>query len=333
MRIKSNIIVTLLSAFVTMAILFSGYTIFAKDSGTSRGSYCPSGAKFEDLSSYVSDSTKISKLRDYRFFCVQELYQKTIDSLFSAKMKGLVAMLKDTKDPATAITDDVTLKENSLLANPFLAGGIDPTAEAMSEKANAEEKDAQKKMNGIAASKRKIILDKCQPTGNKFYADLKISKKNDIKTKAGNLSTYCVAMEAAYVYEDYEKILYGKLAAPILEDVIDEILKEREEELNRPLTEEEAKAEEEYNASLSSALIAAVKRFNTRVSDELNQSQEVLKATVGVYDEFKNAYPVHKVYRQIITDLVKYKNMLRDVRMNMVLLPAKFINLTSASCP
>lgn len=331
MKIKKNITVTLLSAFVTMAVLFGGYTIFAKWTNPIPGG-CSGDITFEDIAVNILQSP--GNLRNYSYACVRKSFQKTMDGLFQAKMKGVVVMFKDTKDPSDVITKDAKLGKDSVFANPFLPVGKEDyeSADTQANK-KSEEKDPLKRSVDVALKKREIILDKCQAKKNGYYTDLKIKKASEVQNKAGNLSTYCVAMEAAYFYEDYEKILFGKIDNIILNDVIDEINQERAASQNRPLTEAESRAEDFAVTETAANVEAAAGRFATKVTKELDESKEVLKATVGTYDEFKNAYPMHKIYRQIITDLVKYKTMLRDIRTNMVLLPAKFINLTSFSCP
>ncbi len=71
---------------------------------------------------------------------------------------------------------------------------------------------------------------------------------------------------------------------------------------------------------------------NAKINQEYLDAQEVLEATVATYDEFRLAYPMHKMYERIIKDLVKYKQKLKRIRQQVQTFPVKFIDSTSTAC-
>lgn len=71
---------------------------------------------------------------------------------------------------------------------------------------------------------------------------------------------------------------------------------------------------------------------NQKINQEYQDAQDVLEATVAAYDEFRLAYPLHKMYERIIKDLVKYKQKLKRIRQQVQTFPVKFIDSTSTSC-
>lgn len=71
---------------------------------------------------------------------------------------------------------------------------------------------------------------------------------------------------------------------------------------------------------------------NVQIDEEIAKSEEVMKATVAAYTEYKLAYPMHKKYEEIIENLVKYKLSLKDIRKRTMQFPIKFIDATSSQC-
>ncbi len=71
---------------------------------------------------------------------------------------------------------------------------------------------------------------------------------------------------------------------------------------------------------------------NEEIEDEKRIAKEVLEATMAAYDEYRIAYPMHKKYEQIIENMIKYKNALKEVRKRVERFPEKFIDVTTAYC-
>lgn len=129
------------------------------------------------------------------------------------------------------------------------------------------------------------------------------SNETNYREKCGtdNISTYCVAMEAMDLYLIYIKHI---------EDMYSSVENARSIQLALEMTSQR----------------------NMDIQAEAMNARLVMEATVKAYDEFRLAYPVHIKFRSIITDLTKYKLLLRDIRGHVALFPEEFVDSTSKDC-
>ncbi len=135
-------------------------------------------------------------------------------------------------------------------------------------------------------------------------------KEDDLETillKCGkkNVSTYCVSMKGLDIYTQYINVL---------------------NDLRGTL------AKIDYSSFDASYLISKTGERNEEIEIEVEKSKQALQAAVALYNEYRLAYPLHKKYEVIITELIKYKKKLRDIRLETMWLPAKFIDSTSDQC-
>jgi hypothetical protein len=133
-----------------------------------------------------------------------------------------------------------------------------------------------------------------------------VDSKNYVE-KCGetNVSTYCVAIEALDIYIGYLEdlnVVKGSLSTveidlPTVSDMVEEISVRDE-----------------------------------GIESEVSDAKTVMFAAVAAYDEFKTAYPMHKKYKEIIENLVKYKIAVKKIANQTVEFPLRFIDATSSTC-
>ncbi len=156
-----------------------------------------------------------------------------------------------------------------------------------------------------------VLEEKDFFTSEKFIAPTNIDPINDnfntILEKCGedNVSTYCVSMGALDIYIQYVTSLNRLLGAPVRPDgdyfTVEDVL----------------------NAS---------RRGSDEIHDEIEYSRKVMRATIAIYNEYKLAYPMHKKYREIISNLIKYRTVVKDISRQTTHFPIKFIDATSSTC-
>ncbi|MEK7672245.1 MAG: hypothetical protein AAB373_00015 [Patescibacteria group bacterium] len=121
-----------------------------------------------------------------------------------------------------------------------------------------------------------------------------------------NLSTYCVSIEALERYVVYVKTLQN------------------------------------IRGQIDTSLIGLIPLINVldnsakndeKIDEEIAKAKVVMEATVAAYNEYRLAYPVHKKYQLIATDLIKYKLALKDIRKQVTQFPIEFIDATSSQVP
>ncbi|MDA1060221.1 MAG: hypothetical protein O3B47_00310 [bacterium] len=134
--------------------------------------------------------------------------------------------------------------------------------------------------------------------------------KDDLATilqKCGkeNVSTYCVSMKGLDIYTQYIDVLKDMKSSLAVID---------------------------FSKFDASYLIARTTGKNEEIAMEIKKSKQTLEGAVGLYNEYRLAYPLHKKYEEIKKELIKYKKKLRDIRLEAMWLPAKFIDSTSDQC-
>ncbi len=124
---------------------------------------------------------------------------------------------------------------------------------------------------------------------------------------ADNVSTYCVSMQALDIYVGYTKVL---------------------DRVKSYLPFELPGGD---NGVISTVFKESGKR-DAAIAAEVVNARKVMEATIGAYNEFRLAYPMHKKYQQIIKDLVKYKQKIKHIRSEVIEFPIKFVDATSTAC-
>ena len=71
---------------------------------------------------------------------------------------------------------------------------------------------------------------------------------------------------------------------------------------------------------------------DSEIDAEIERSRRVLESTLTAYNEFMTAYPIHRQYQEVIKNLIKYKNKLKNIRDYVIQFPSTFIDTTSTKC-
>lgn len=120
-----------------------------------------------------------------------------------------------------------------------------------------------------------------------------------------NVSTFCVAEGALQIYLDYT------LALDIVSDRL---------------------AIVQDDDDLEDILLRTAER-NEKIVPEYDIARTAMDTTLAAFNEYRLAYPMHKQYKEVIEDLVKYKLQLKDLRWETDEFPQRFIDASSAQCP
>ena len=124
-----------------------------------------------------------------------------------------------------------------------------------------------------------------------------------------NVSTYCTALGAMDIYLNYVEVL-NSLAGRL------------------PASSE---VSGEQSPTLKGYLEALEYR-ETGIDEEVEDAKKVLDAAIGAFDEFKLAYPQHKKYEDIISNLIRYRSALKDIRQEATFFPVRFVDASSSEC-
>lgn len=84
-----------------------------------------------------------------------------------------------------------------------------------------------------------------------------------------------------------------------------------------------------------STALDVLRSQNSNVQELNKESQEanaVMEATVAAYNEFRLAYPMHIKYQEILTQLTKYKLIMKDVRLRVAEFPVRFVDASTNKC-
>jgi len=150
------------------------------------------------------------------------------------------------------------------------------------------------------ADKKKLFL----PPDNLADGD----DVNAIIQKCGdtNFSSYCVGIGSLNIYSDYLKKLNFLKSSLDLSSV-----------------DQGTNALEVLRNQSSKAM---------RIDKESQDAKAVLEATVAAYNEFRLAYPMHRKYQEILKQLTKYKQILKDIRLRVAEFPTRFIDVSTTQC-
>lgn len=118
-----------------------------------------------------------------------------------------------------------------------------------------------------------------------------------------NVSSYCISMGALEIYSAYVEKL---------------------NDLKSTL--------ETNDSAYLEYIVERTRARNENIDKEIIAAKKIMEGAVAAYNEYHLAYPMHKKYKEIITDLVKYKLTLKDIRKRAAQFPIKFIDASSDQC-
>jgi len=149
--------------------------------------------------------------------------------------------------------------------------------------------------DGLGINDKRLDTPDCQKTKTSFdCAD---------ECPEGNLSAFCVGMNALDVYRRY---------SIALENVKDGDVPVTISDLN--------------------TLVPFMTSINSDIDAEIPEAKKILEGTVGVYNEYIMSYPMHKKYEEIIKSLIKYKTKLKTLKNEVKQFPGNFVDATSTKC-
>lgn len=131
------------------------------------------------------------------------------------------------------------------------------------------------------------------------------------ESNTDNVSTYCVSVRATDMYLAY----IGHLG-----------------QLQGSVNFESLGWAELRVIPATDLLYQAILARDKKITKDIEESRRVLEATLGAYNEFIIAYPIHKQYQTVIKNLIKYKNKLKDIRKYLIQFPSTFVDTTSTKC-
>ena len=145
-------------------------------------------------------------------------------------------------------------------------------------------------------------------------------RKCNPEGEPANLSSFCVSMGATKIYVAYVyqlEVTKGTILGP--------------EILNLPFVA----LHSTYIPELPSSYSASIQELSQRgeeITIEVESARDVLEATMGAYNEYRLAYPMHQKYQEIIENLIKYRSEMKDIHRRVVNFPAKFIDASTSQC-
>jgi len=93
----------------------------------------------------------------------------------------------------------------------------------------------------------------------------------------------------------------------------------------------EKNEEQAINATQGARVMEISARLKA-IDTEIDVAKQALDKTMVAYEELKAAWPMHKRYMQIYDSLVKYRDMMSEMRHQAEDLPNKFIDATTTKC-
>ncbi len=146
-----------------------------------------------------------------------------------------------------------------------------------------------------------------------------------------NYSTYCVAVKllsnGEYGYMEYTKALNCR-RTNLFETAKESNAWQSYSDAMIIGTENEQDAQTIYQGQKVLEINARLDAINR----EIQSSKQALDKTLAVYEELKTAWPMHQRYIQIYNNLIKYRDKLVEIRHQIEIFPAKFIDVTTTLC-
>lgn len=201
-----------------------------------------------------------------------ELYHKTMNDLFNKKAKLLVTGKPEEIDENIPEDGEKAALIKKCQAHPTAeeCEGIDSTIENCKQNPDKDE--------------CKLSYQQC------------LSKKN-------NVTTFCIAMEASYLYIKFKDALLSKW---------DEVEFDPEKTLTQ--------------------MLQAIRTQRLFISGQIDSSKKVLDNTLNAYNELRWSFAMHREYKKVIKDLLKYRDKIADVRKYVEQYPDKFHDSSTPYC-
>jgi hypothetical protein len=175
------------------------------------------------------------------------------------------------------------------------------------------------KCAGVTDEKSPCVINSSAPPRNKDGTPGTCS--------ADNFSTYCVA---ATLYSD------PSIGYKTMRDIMScrkyemfETAKEGKLFFS-PLMTDSASQQANNNYQEQKAVTVGTKV--QVITDKVLQAKKVLDQTLSAYDQLRLAWSMHKKYIQIYNSLIKYRDLLKEIRRAVETFPSKFIDASSTKC-
>jgi hypothetical protein len=120
-----------------------------------------------------------------------------------------------------------------------------------------------------------------------------------------NVTTFCLAMESSTLYIKFKDALLAKW--------------------------DDIPIEEDADMDLTDAF-KAMQMQRTFINSEIDVSKKTLDSALAAYNELRWSFALHKEYKKIIKDLLKYRDKLADVRKYVEQYPDKFHDASTPYC-
>lgn len=121
---------------------------------------------------------------------------------------------------------------------------------------------------------------------------------------ANNVTTFCLAAEASDLYVEFRKNLISKWG----------------------------KIENPEGSETLTGLFDEMSAKQGFIEEQIMRSKAALDMALNAYNELRWAYALHKEYKQVIKDLLKYRDGIADVRKYVEQYPDRFIDASTPYC-
>ena len=121
--------------------------------------------------------------------------------------------------------------------------------------------------------------------------------------KTNNITTFCVAIESSHLYIKYKDAL---------------MLKWNYVDFDEDLTLAE--------------MLRETRGKRDFIAGDIDLSKKTLDSTLNAFNELRWSFAIHKQYKQIIKDLLKYRDKIADVRKYVEQYPDRFYNASTPYC-
>ena len=297
MKHLKNVLISLFTAFVTMFVVYGGYSTFAE---------------------YILDETKAFEDSSLFFIDTKWHYHNAMDLYFNDKFERFYDLLEEEKDFFARGSE-----ERKSLTPPTDEDINGCEAISIPNCTDGEDNDEDGKTDGADSE----CLDESEPPKvNEYFAENGEDRLSCLLDKCGedNLSPYCVSLGALDLHLRYLKVLDElQEGIPDTNDV-DCFYRQTIPVIGILPTCAST-------ASLENLLGFSVER-NEAILAEYDASRQIMEVAVAAYNEFMLAYPMHKKYEETLTELTKYKEALNSIKYKAMILPKKFIGTSTYSC-
>ncbi len=196
-------------------------------------------------------------------------------------------------DPAVFNHTDKKLIDVSAIyhqqMNHIFNDSIKQLVQLLSTNKDLSNPDLQKKVLGRISVPAEVVAKGAQA----FCA----AKKNDM-----NLSTFCLALRADELYDDYATAL------SLRRDTLD------------------------ISTGIQTDVVADNSLKQSLVAREILDAKKAFDASLTAYQELQSAFPLHMQFEDMKVSLIQYRDRLVDMRKQIDSFPHKFINASTTEC-